>query len=359
MLGWTGIGRYTGEVLARLPSLSPDDEFVVLVRGDAPLPAPGLRPVAADIRPYSLNEQRHLGALVRRLRPDLVHFTHVAAPARCPVPYVVTVHDLTMLRFRNVEGTSPAARLRYEAKFRAQRPVVASLLRHARLVMTGSRHVADDVAATFSVPPARLRPVPLAAEVDRARGDPAPPAFVGDPARSFLLYVGNFYPHKNVGTLVRAMAPLWEGRPDLALVLAGPSDYFQRRLQAEVGDRRVLMPGRVGEEDLEWLYRHAAAFVFPSRSEGFGLPGLEAMARGLPVVAARATCLPEVYGDAAAWFDPDDPADLARVVRSVLDDGDRRQELARAGPVQAARYRWADTAAGVLAAYRQAVAGPA
>lgn len=364
MLAWTGIGRYTRHLLDELSGLDDRNEYLVLVAaGDGDRWRPGAANFerrVTDLRPYSLAEQRHLGRQIEVLRPDLVHFTHFNVPLRYRDPFVVTIHDLTMLRFKNVGGTSLQKRLASEGKYRALHWTMRSAVRRARCVLTPSRHTAGEVARRFGRPAGRITVTYEATE--DLPVDPVPLPELDD-GRPFLLHVGNFYPHKNVAALVAAMEALAADRPELRLVLAGAPDHFQRRLADRVatgalGDR-VVFAGRVEDATLAWLYGHATLLVLPSLSEGFGLPGLEAMARGLPVAASRASCLPEIYGDAAAYFDPLDPGDLVRCVVGVLDDPGRREALVRAGEAKVREYSWRRMAEQTLRCYEQALAAPA
>jgi glycosyltransferase involved in cell wall biosynthesis len=140
----------------------------------------------------------------------------------------------------------------------------------------------------------------------------------------------------------------------LKLVLAGKSDPNYKRIKQSVSDRdikNVIFTGFISEGSLRWLYEHCAAYIFPSLSEGFGLPGLEAMVHGAPVVSSRATCLPEVYGDAAHYFNPLDVDDIVKAVNDVLTDEKLRQRLIAAGLVQAKKYSWQRMAEQTLAVY--------
>lgn len=360
MLEWTGIGRYTRQLLAGLADLDPASEFVVLVPSRA---AEGLVPDRANFRttvvgarPYSAAEQWEVARAARRHRPDLAHFPHFTVPFGYRAPFVVTVHDLTMASYRNVEGAGAWAALRYEVKFRLGRHVLTSALRRARRVITEAGTTADAMAG-LGVDRNRLVVTNLGADRIAARPEPVPSVA----GRRYVLYVGNCYPHKNLDVLVAALERLGGAFPDVALVLAGSPNYFYERLRArvEAGPARdaVVFAGAVSDGELAWLYDHAAVFAFPSLSEGFGLPGLEAMAHGVPVAASATSCLPEIYGDAARYFDPTDPADVAGALAALLEDADVRSELIDRGHARVAGYSWTRMAEQTLRCYREAVAG--
>jgi glycosyltransferase involved in cell wall biosynthesis len=178
------------------------------------------------------------------------------------------------------------------------------------------------------------------AEEERVAGLDAP--------APFLLYVGNFYPYKNVRLLIEALALVSKTWPDAKLVLAGKPDEFKDGLLSmartlAVSDR-VVMPGFVTDGQLTWLYRNASMYVNPSLSEGFGLQGLEAMAQGLPVLSSTASCLPEVYGDAAVYFDPHDANELSRNITDLLEKPGLSTELSAKGHERLAMFSWRKTA---------------
>lgn len=163
----------------------------------------------------------------------------------------------------------------------------------------------------------------------------------------YVVYTGNLYPHKNIPLLIRAVEL---AKIDLEVVCT--RSVFEKRLPVSA---RVQYLGRLTDEQLVNLYRGAVAFVFPSLIEGFGLPGLEAMAAGLPVIAARASCLPEIYGDAALFFDPHDPVDLADKIRALLIDKKLRQSLIAKGQQQVKKYSWAKMAKETWQIYQAAL----
>src|SRR5207244_3436993 len=148
------------------------------------------------------------------------------------------------------------------------------------------------------------------------------------------MYVGRPNPHKNLGRLLEAFSLVKQSVPDVHLVLAGKEDSLFRHHAHEVnrlGIPDVHFTGYVDDGQLRWLYDHTEAYIFPSLSEGFGLPGLEAMAHGAPVISSNATCLPEIYGDAAKYFDPLDVDDMAKAIKTVLSKPELRKEMVALG----------------------------
>jgi glycosyltransferase involved in cell wall biosynthesis len=267
---------------------------------------------------------------------------------------VVTVHDLTLLDYDTSRGSGIGRWLR-GLKRVPFRWIFAWQVRRATHITVGSEYVSDQLRGRFDVAESRVSVIPLAAVAELpAKEEPVVGLSAAD---EYLLYVGNYYPYKNVGVLLKAFGQLVKLRPQLKLVLAGKPDEFSTRLaeqSVEIGLLgKVLFPGFVSDGQLKWLYANANIFVYPSLSEGFGLQGLEAMTQDLPVVAARASCLPEVYGLAAEYFNPSSAADLAKKLDELLSNPKRLAELRAAGRARVKEYSWRRTAERTLAVYEQ------
>lgn len=181
--------------------------------------------------------------------------------------------------------------------------------------------------------------------------------------KPYLLYVGNAYPHKNLGRLIETFKILINTyEKDLQLVLVGEEDYFYQRLKKEISSilysikefDRIIFTGFVPEEELLTFYQNAAVYIFPSLCEGFGLPPLEAMAHGVPVVCSKSTCLPEILGEAVVYFDATNPQNMAKKINSVLSDESLRQKLIAAGYEQIKKYSWRKMAEETLKIYKTA-----
>lgn len=299
-------------------------------------------------------EQLLLPRLARRAGVDLLHSLANTAPTRGPYRRVVTVHDLIH-------------RIHPEAHFGRIATAMGWLVRLA--VARADRVIAPSASAKADV--MRLLGAP-AEEIDVVpQGCTPPPARGGDAAgvrerldmgeRPVVLSASAMRPHKNLARLLEALASIPAERRPL-LVLAGYATGHEKELRdraAELGIADdVRLPGWVSADDLEGLYAAASVFVFPSLYEGFGLPVLEAMARGVPVACSGRSSLAEVAGDAARLFDPERPAEIATAIEALLADPAEAERLRVAGRAQAARFTWTATARGTLATYDRALSVP-
>jgi glycosyltransferase involved in cell wall biosynthesis len=348
--------RRLSEALARRP----DVELTLLLprRGAAEGDWTALgRVVALPVDPrrrveWVLGDQLHAARAAARAGADVLHSLASTAPLTGSVPRVVTVHDL---HYRTEHGAH------FGIRALGMRALVPAAARRSRRVIAPSRATAEEVVARLGVDRGRVDVVPEAAghpPRNPAHGREEVRASLSAGERPLLLTVSAKRPHKNLVRLLGALARIDSARRPL-LVLPGyptPHEEELRARAAELGlgdDVRFL--GWVSDRELEDLYGAADAFVFPSLVEGFGLPVVEAMARGLPVATSRRTSLAEVAGDAALLFDAEDEASIAETTERLLNDRQLAERLAAAGREQAARYSWEATAAGTLASYERAL----
>lgn len=353
--GGGGLGRYVEQLVGELQRQDRENRYVLFLKPEnaaaCRVAAPNFETRVADAHWYTAREQLLLPRLIGRERLDLVHFPHWNVPLLCPVPFVVTIHDLILLE----QPRSARASTRHPAIFALKRLGYRTALSHAarraRHVIVPSAYVRDSVRSHFpGVPTDRISVIYEGITTLPPADGPARPG-------PYVLHVGNAYPHKNLETLRDAFAILSRERPEVSLVVAGRDDHFSRRLREEwrhaPGFDRVTFVPNPTDADLARLYAGAAAYVFPSRSEGFGLPPLEAMAAGVPVVASNASCLPEILGDAALYASPDDPAAFARQLDAVLGDAARREGLIARGRERVTHYSWSAMAAETRAIYER------
>jgi glycosyltransferase involved in cell wall biosynthesis len=282
-------------------------------------------------------------------RCDLIHATNPAAipPASTGQRLVVTVHDLAFERFPQMFPRS--WRWLYRSGLRAA-------VKRADAILTPSRATADDLLARMPARADRVHVVPLAASLPSLGGEPSRAADRLGIPRPYVLFVGTLEPRKNLVRLVRAYRKANGAPLSHALVLAGPLGWRSEELEDEValtGPGTIVRTGPLDGADLDALYRDAAAFVYPSLFEGFGLPVLEAMGRGVPTIASDIPPIREVAGEAALLVDPRSEDDLAAAIERVLRDETLAADLRRRGPARASAFSWNATAEGTLAVYRK------
>ncbi len=363
---WTGVGRYVANLAAELERLDDSHGYVWLVgpegQTDYDPGAANFHKMAAPEPIYSLAEQWSFLWRLRREKPDLVHFVTPNAPVLWWGRRITTIHDLTLLDY-STDRRQGVARVVGFVKRLVFRVVLSLSIRRSALLLTPSHYVKDKLVERFGVKPENVVVTPLAVSHDQPESEPIAKLDLKrfGLKNEYILHVGNCYPYKNVGLILEALAQLPD-RPDLQLVLVGRDDPFRLKLKhyataLGVADR-IVWAGDVSDAELSALYRGALAYVYPSLSEGFGLQGLEAMDRGVPVLAAYASCLPETCGEAAAYFDPHDAADLTAKLTRIMTDRAWRRQLVAAGYEHVKGFSWEQTAALTLAAYRRALDEP-
>jgi len=361
-----GIGTYISGLLHGMAAIDRSDEFMLVALPQDRDAFSGLPPNFKTVTyrktdSYALN---HLAFpwFLRGLAPSLVHIPLSHVPLGMTEPYVVTVHDIADLLFAAGSG------LRRQSR----RILLRRGLLRARGIMAVSQTTRRDVHDALGIPAERIRVAYNAPNPDffapvqdnNARGRILERYQIDYP---FLLYAGNIRPQKNIPRLVEAFAVAREQLShhpvyrDLHLIIIGDeiSRYPSVRravIQTRV-EKAVRFLGFVPFEALRVFFERARLFVFPSLYEGFGLPPLEAMATGTPVVASNASSLPEVLGDAALLANPENVFEIARAIQDALLDEDLRRDLIVKGKAQAARYSWDRTARDVLEVYREASGG--
>lgn len=345
-------GRYAERLLHYLQRIDRTNHYLILVRKkrDFKPSSPNFQVMDTNIKDFSLKEQLALNSMLKRFKPDLVHFPMPQHPVLYKGKFVSTIHDLTMITHPPVKGVP----LIYWVKLFIFKMVMKHAIKHSRAVITPSNYVKRQILKRYKPKHGKVNVIHEAA--DLLEQSPKPVAKLA--GKKFLLYVGNAFPYKNLDNLVAAFRLLRESHPELILILAGRKERFYKKLEARVKKakvKNVVFAGYVPDSQLVWLYQNTACFVFPSLSEGFGLPGLEAMLYGAPVAASRKTALPEVYGDAAEYFNPKYPNSIAVAIDKVLSSASRRQKLVREGRNRAREYSWRLMAEQTLEIYEKAV----
>ncbi len=314
-----GIGTYIRGLLGELARMSGDDEYIAVIprRALHLVPEP-FRPVVVDAPNYRIRELFAVARAIERAGADVFHAPHINVPLTV-TPSLATLHDVIPFHF------VPRWRPTYAyISLMARRAV-----RKCATILTVSEASKQALIETLRCPPEKIVVTPNG--IDEIFFLPGPR---NESYGRYLLYAGNDFPHKNVNGVLDAFELLRRSDPSLRLVITGASF---RSLGGREGVERT---GFVTIDELAALYRGAQAVLLPSFEEGFGLPALEAMATGSPVVASSIPALLEVTGDAALHADPHSPESIAAAVERILRDGALRDELRRRGPLQARRFTW-------------------
>jgi glycosyltransferase involved in cell wall biosynthesis len=359
----TGSGQYVRRLVETFAALAPHVRITLIAPQGREVEAPpgiAVERVPLQGRGHLAKlrfEQQGFPQAAGRIGADVAHVPYWGGPLRSPVPVVVTIHDLIPLILPEYRGGMLA---------RLYTGLVAAAARGAAAIITDSEASRADILQHLSLPPERVRAILLAAgQQYTPRGDDQAVRQKYDLPPDFALYLGGYDIRKNVQTLLKAYTYVRDGAgAEFPLVLAGrpPQKRSARftdveRLINEMNIRDAVRAiGWVDEVDKPSLYRLATCFVYPSRYEGFGLPVLEAMACGTPVVTSSTSSLPEIVGDAAFMVAPNDARSIAGALLALFNQSDLARELGRRGLERAQMFSWARTAAQTLEVYEEAAA---
>lgn len=332
LINETGVGRYIRNLIAELGKIDRKNSYVVFLKKEAfdsfVLPNGRWQKRLADVPWHSVAEQFTMPWLLVKEHLDLVHIPYFNVPIFYPGKFIVTIHDLTILHFDTGKATTlplPLYKLRRLGYYLA----LAVGLRRAKRIIAVSETTKQEIIDHFGIDEKKIvvthegvEKLPVGAK-----------RLIRDP---YFLYVGNAYPHKNLETLLTAFRNITNAK----LVLVGNDDFFYRRIKKENTSDSVIFFGPADENQLGSLYQHAIALVFPSLMEGFGLPAVEALSLGCPVIASDIPVFHEILGDAATYFDPYNTEDLAKALAQVPQKGTLRRN-----------YSWKHLASDTLAVY--------
>ena len=352
-----GIGRYTRELLSHLFAMDQNNEyFVFLTEADIAewtIDQPNVHPVVVPIAHYSMKEQTAFLKVLYSYKLDLVHFLSFNHPVLYRRPFVVTLHDLTLFHFRKPEHPVKAF-----VRSLAFGMTIRHALQGAKRVISVSEYSAHDAEKTLHIPHPKMNVI--------YEGSPQPVQLLPgakDAVRKYIgtsdpyfLFLGDWRPHKGLVTLLDAFGE-FKTRTGLPhkLVICGKqasmTDELRERLVSTPAASDIITPGFAPEELLPALYYYATSLVFPSEYEGFGLPVLEAFAYGTPAICARATSLPEVGGEAAAYFEVRNAHSLSEQIEKLATDTTYREKLIGKAAKQLRHFSWQHCAEETLATY--------
>ncbi|MFA5270025.1 MAG: glycosyltransferase family 1 protein [Patescibacteria group bacterium] len=355
-----GIGQYAEELVRYLVKHDAVNQYKVFVTGEAgptfPIYAPNLTKLVVPFRHYTYSEQFLYPNILKRAGLDLIHYTNFNTPIFFrKIKSVVTIHDLTLWFFPGRKQKGAIKQLLY-------RIVIGRACRNANHIIAITEATKQDIVKWLKIDPAKITVVYEAASeryhqlIQPANLEQVKRKF--NITKPYFLYTGQWRAHKNVIRLIRAFALLRRRyQLDHQLVLVGKVDSVYPQVMATIKELGlqddVVLTGYVADDELPYLYNGADCFVFPSLYEGFGLPPLEAMACGAPVVSSNVSCMPEVLGDAAIYFDPLSVEDMAKAMAEVGKNYTLKRELRAKGLRQAKLYSFDRMAEETLAVYRK------
>lgn len=365
-----GLGRYTQKLIENLEKIYlqknivdddlENDQYFVFLRkenfAEYQPKSKNFHKVEADYRWYSFSEQINMPCLLYKYKLDLVHFPHFNVPIFYRKKFIVTIHDLILLHFPTIRGTTLNPFF-YWLKFLAYKVTIGNAVKKAKKIIAVSNFTKSDILTNYSVSAEKVLVIyESGGEIKNNIQENLGKIDKYGIIKPYLLYVGNAYPHKNLEKLVKSWQIFNEkqGR-SVKLVLVGKKDYFYDRLQRIVENHKIhniIFAGFVSDNDLDVIYKNAIAYIFPSLYEGFGLPPLEAMKNGLPVISSNHECLKEILGDSAYYFDAQKKEDIVMSIEKIISDENLRQKLIKKGFLQIAKYSWKKMAKETLKIYK-------
>ncbi len=358
----SGVGRYLRNLIYNLKALDKKNEYVIFLLPEdyKKFEASGnFQVVCADFKWYGFAEQFKFPKLLNKYRLDLVHFPHFNVPIFYAGDFVVTIHDLIHQHFqmKRVTRLNP---LFYIFKHFGYKRVFKNAITKSKKTLVPSNYVSDLLVREWKVSEKKITVTPeavdnnislIAGKINKNRIEQIIKKFnIRSP---YIFYVGNAHPHKNVEKLIKVFREIKGRYRYLQLVLAGPDHFFWQRIKNEYQYPDIKFIGKVSDEQLVALYKNAQVFVMPSFEEGFGIPLLEAMAFGCPVVSSDAGSLKEVGGDAALYFDPYDQGSMVSQVSQVLNSERIRKELVAKGKIRVKEFSWEKLARQTMEVYSQ------
>ncbi|MCX6807092.1 MAG: glycosyltransferase family 1 protein [Candidatus Berkelbacteria bacterium] len=342
MLGYSGVGRYVENLVKELLLIDKKNQYVLFVQeGQDISNYKNCKIVEVNAPIYSTKEQTNFLRAINKENLDLMHFTHFNRPILYNQPSIVTIHDLTPLYFPGKKRSSFIEQ-------KAYRFVLKNALKKASKIIAVSNFTKNDLIKNFPFAKEKIQVI--------YEGVDSHFALISKQiSKPYLLYVGIWREHKNLLGLIKAFEKLKISNLDLRFVIVGKPDPYYPEIPKAVESSKfkkdIILTGYVDDAKLAHLYQNATALVFPSFYEGFGLPGLEAMTLDCPVISSNATSLPEIYGEAAIYFDPHNINDMVDKILRLLNNEALRKELIEKGKKQVLKYSWTKTAKETLRLY--------
>lgn len=355
--GFHGIGRYVARLIDYIQNLDNKNEYVIFTTKqqiqNIPKRDEKIRVVEVDAPHYSLKEQVNFLKALNKESLDLVHFPHFNVPLLYSRKYVVTIHDITLSIFPGQSRTSWLHKFAYNT-------VIRNATKRAEKVIAISKHSAKDINEYLGIAKEKIETIYEAGgeEFHPKKEHSSEVLKKYNISQPYILHTGNWRTHKNIPCLIDAFNSLCKEYNDITLVLTGKAEgknKAQEMIEASPNKDRIKSLGFIDPKDMAPIMNHAFMYVFPSFYEGFGLPPLEAMSSGVPVIIANATALPEICGDAGLKFDPSSPNELVSQMKKYLEHTDIRKKAIEKGLQRVNQFSWKKMAQETLDLYKTVI----
>ena len=359
-----GLGRYSQKLIENLEKIIEDDEneyYIFLRKENFNFFNPQnkkFKKILAEYPWYGFKEQFIFPLTIKKYKIDLMHFCHFNVPIFYRKKFLVTIHDLILFHFPTIRNTTKN-RIWYFFKMLMYHLVIRSAVKRAHKIIAISEFTKNDIINELEISQEKIVVIKEGFTLNSKKeqiDDFQTISKKYDIIKPFILYVGNAYPHKNLERLCEAFSVVNQRIPDLKLVIVGGGDYFFDRLKEFVVKkqfRNIIFTGLIPDSELDILYKEAELFVFPSLYEGFGLPPLEAIARNTVVASSDRTSMPEVLGDGAQYFNPEDVNSINQSIIRILESEEKKIELIRKSRSRLQFFSWNKMAEETLSVYKK------
>lgn len=356
----SGIGRYLRNLISNLQRIDHKNQYYILhLKGDydATVYHNNFEKVLADFRWYGLAEQKELPRILNSLKPDLVHFPHFNVPIFYRGKFIVTIHDL-IHQHHKISKASTLDPITYRLKQFGYKKVFEFAVERSTKILTPTNFVKNQLINEWFVSKDKIEVtyeavddeiINLSKRITKEESLRLIKKFGANVP--YIFYIGNAHPHKNVEGLIQAFRLVGKKQMDLHLVLSGGSHIFWDGIKKQFQDKNIIYTGYVDDETMVALYKNAATFVMPSFEEGFGLPLLEAMVCGCPVIASDVGAIREIGNGAVCYFNPKDFDDIAEKIIRVMGDMGVRRKLVEKGKQRYKEFSWENLAKQTLVVY--------
>lgn len=358
-----GLGRYIEQLIKKLEKYDSENEYIIFLRKknwDEYHPEnPKFKKILADVRWYGLAEQIKMPKIINQQKVDLMHFPHWNVPYFYKEPFIVTIHDLLLLHYPTKKA-STLGPITYWFKNLAFKKVLQHAASKAKQIISPCEFTRQDINQTLNVPLEKIVVTYLAPSDYSPLSNPGLSRELRrkyNITKPYALYVGVAFPHKNLEGLIKAWEIFEKKYTDkFQLILVGKKNFFYDRLiNSELfkKSKNVIYTDYLNDSELSEIYSGARLYVFPSLYEGFGLPPLEAMQHEIPVISSNSTCLPEILGDSAYYFDPHNYNQIADAIYMGFTDEKLREKLINSSKNTIQKYSWDSTAKETLIIYKR------